>query len=249
MSLEPKTLDWNRFRTKLKGCNFSVDELSKLYESYGVGKIRESDLNNCDILYSKLKKLPSLRSTATDILLKMAKTLKINDVISLCKTSKDFNKFICKNTYFWKEKLEQDFGKNSLVGVKIFEKEYMKKYKMMLEYKKKHEAPPSWIRVDLEKMAHELHFTWVWADEFKIFKLTALDLEYVRNGATIYIFETDPYTKLRELNKHSLKKKNSHKKLIDYIQGELDCFHCDPWIVYRPGLFDVMKKYHSRTPH
>lgn len=240
-----KPFDWNGFRTKLKGCDFSTKQLSDLYKLYGTGKVKESDLNNCDILYSKLKNLPSLHSAATDVLLKMANSLDINDVISLCKTSKDFNKFICNKTYFWKEKLEQDFGKKSLVGVKDFRKEYMKRYKMMLEYIKKYKAPPSWIKADLEDLARYIPSDWIYAHEFKDFTMTFQDLEYVRTGSKIYILEPQSYTKLKELNKNTplFEDKPGGKKLIDYIQGELECYHCDPWIVYKKGLVDAMKTY------
>lgn len=128
---KPK-LDWNKFRTTLKG-NFNNKELSILYAIYKDGGITEKDLNKYEFLKSKLVrgtsstkpkksdekpsttqlKLKGLGEVSSDVLFTIASNLPTKEIIRLCETNKYYNKILCKqpNSLFWQEIYEREFGR------------------------------------------------------------------------------------------------------------------------------------------
>ncbi len=119
---------------------------------------------------TKSKKLPprhikpstfTFQRQTTDVLLLMAKNMKIEDVLSLCETNKAFNKGICKNDNFWIQRLERDFGSIKKEGKRNYFQEYVIKYKLrrqkiLSEYKEYpglEERINRWLK-DTSKILH-----------------------------------------------------------------------------------------------
>ncbi len=51
----------------------------------------------------------SIITMSKDILIKMALDMDLADILSLCETNKKYNKLLCQDDGFWKQKYEKDF--------------------------------------------------------------------------------------------------------------------------------------------
>lgn len=115
-----KKLIWNKFQSELKGCDYSIGELSKLYELYSNGKISDTELKNCDELDLKLsekitttpgkakeqkisQKLidMSLGGASYDMLRNLMYNIPMKEILALCSVNRKFNEKVCNET-FWR---------------------------------------------------------------------------------------------------------------------------------------------------
>ena len=53
----------------------------------------------------------TLISASPDIIIKMAESMENEDILSLCKSNKKFDKILCQNMSFWDKRYEKEFGK------------------------------------------------------------------------------------------------------------------------------------------
>ena len=242
-------ISYNQFQSKLGGRGLTKKEITDAWHEYkSVGDLAFILKRLDPKKFTKTKKSYTFSTAASDVLLKIADSMNISDILSLCKTNKQFNTFICSKPYFWKQKLEQDFGKYDLSGIKDFKKEYINKYKIM-KYQKKYKKPPSTVLYNIEHLAYQLGFMWVSSDEsgyLDEFKLKPSDLKAIKNGATVYVLQPQEYRKFTKLDKNTpLGKDEPNKKMIDYFSeynGDMVTGSgADPWIIYKPGLLKNMK--------
>ena len=57
-------------------------------------------------------KLQSFKDLPNDMIIKIALNMDIGEIYNFCQIDTNFNKIICDNDYFWKQKYDRDFGKN-----------------------------------------------------------------------------------------------------------------------------------------
>lgn len=122
-------IPYNKYQKIMKGSTLTIEQRKKVWDKYKKKLLSPSELKKYGL--DKDKDITNnntrmdLTTMSKDVMVKMGLDMDYEDVVSLCKTNKKLNAFLCKNEYFWKQKYEKEFGK---VKFPTFKEMYSEKY-------------------------------------------------------------------------------------------------------------------------
>ena len=193
-------LDWNEFRSKIKGCGISPTNQSKLYKLYQADKIKNDELDDCQKLQSYIKSTHlTLEGAAPDIIRKIVEKMTFEEVINMCMTNKYFNKVLCgdKTHDLWKKIYENTTRKKYLTPYELMVERYNKQKKqhpVLVEFLRKYTPYDEYDLKAQIKLYEHSHKLFVLINvEFDNDTMLTVDDLYEADGDQFVLLYTDLY--------------------------------------------------------
>ena len=83
---------------------------NQITDGYLVITVKEAQTQVLSEITEQRQLIDRFQNVPNDVITKMALGMDLTDITNLCQTSTRFNKIICKNNYFWINKLKRDFN-------------------------------------------------------------------------------------------------------------------------------------------